>query len=501
VSVKVKPDILHRLRDLRVHLPLRRIEMREGKAFITDACTLCGACVEACPEKAIEKDVEPAGPAKDLSAYAGVWVFAEQHKGEVASVSLELLGEGRKLADKRKAKLSAVFLGSGIKAKAKDSSPTVPMSCTSRRPCAQGLQRRLLRGGLTALAQAHKPEIILAGATAIGRSFFPRSPRRSTPASPRTARCSISTRPRATCTRRGRLRRQHHGHHRHAEPPPQMATVRHKVMKPALRDDSRKGEVVEVPFTQAHASHEGAQDRRGADRDRQYLRGRHHRGGRTGLAARRPSCSAKSSPSARRRRRRDARPWTKAGSPTPTRWARPARPSVQALHRRRISARSSTWPACSRPRPSSPSTRTPTRHLQRRHLRHRRRRARGPAGPDQEIPRDPGIRPFTTETGRHREVAQLERQDQRDANWSTAIPSSRDFVVRLLSFNTGFLRASVPPWWIRSSFVGMRTASPFPVYDLALRSFHDSSARMNLTGIPIRPSSRRVAVRSFHLCL
>ena len=63
---------------------------------------------------------EAAAPAADLSAYKGVWVFAEQHKGDVASVTLELLGEGRKLADKRKTKLSAVFIGHSIKSKAKD---------------------------------------------------------------------------------------------------------------------------------------------------------------------------------------------------------------------------------------------------------------------------------------------------------------------------------------------------------------------------------------------
>ncbi len=90
--------------------------MRDGKAFITEACTLCGACVEACEFKAIEKTEEAAGPVADLSAYKGVWVFAEQHKGGIASVALELLGEGRKLADKKKTNLSAVFIGHGIRA-------------------------------------------------------------------------------------------------------------------------------------------------------------------------------------------------------------------------------------------------------------------------------------------------------------------------------------------------------------------------------------------------
>jgi electron transfer flavoprotein alpha subunit len=103
VSVKVISDKCTACETCVSACPFGAIEMRDGKAFITDACTMCGACVEACEFKAIERTEEQAAvPAADLAAYQGVWVFAEQHKGDVASVSLELLGEGRKLADKKK---------------------------------------------------------------------------------------------------------------------------------------------------------------------------------------------------------------------------------------------------------------------------------------------------------------------------------------------------------------------------------------------------------------
>ncbi|HWR72766.1 MAG TPA: 4Fe-4S binding protein, partial [Nitrospirota bacterium] len=120
MSVRVKSDICTGCETCVAACPFGAIEMREGKAFINDACTMCGACVAVCEFKAIERTEEAAAPAADLSAYRGVWVYAEQHKGGIASVTLELLGEGRKLADKRKAKLSAVLIGSGIKNKAKD---------------------------------------------------------------------------------------------------------------------------------------------------------------------------------------------------------------------------------------------------------------------------------------------------------------------------------------------------------------------------------------------
>ena len=253
MSVKEKPDICTGCETCVSACPFGAIEMREGKAFITDACTLCGACVEACEFKAIEKDIEQMGPAKDLSSYKGVWVFAEQHKGEIASVSLELLGEGRKLADKRQAKLSAVFLGSGIRAKANDliayGADTVYVADD---PALRDFNDDSYAAILTALAREHKPEIILAGATAIGRSFFPKVA--STLYAGLTADCTVLDIDAAT------------GHLHQTRPAfggnimativtpnhrPQMATVRHKVMKPALRDDSRKGEIVDVKFTQA----------------------------------------------------------------------------------------------------------------------------------------------------------------------------------------------------------------------------------------------------------
>ena len=50
----------------------------------------------------------------NIADYKGVWVFAEQREGELQKVSLELLGEGRRQADKLGVKLTALLLGSNI---------------------------------------------------------------------------------------------------------------------------------------------------------------------------------------------------------------------------------------------------------------------------------------------------------------------------------------------------------------------------------------------------
>ena len=233
--------------------PFGAIEMRDGAAFITEACTMCGACVEACEFKAIERSEEAAGPAADLSAYKGVWVFAEQHKGEISSVALELIGEGRKLADKKKTVLAAVFMGHGIKGKAQDLiAYGADRVYVADDPALKDFNDDTYAAVLTGLARQHKPEIILAGATAIGRSFFPKVA--STLYTGLTADCTVldidiesghlhQTRPAFGGNIMATIVTPNHR--------PQMATVRHKVMKPAQRNDSRTGEIIEVKFTPA----------------------------------------------------------------------------------------------------------------------------------------------------------------------------------------------------------------------------------------------------------
>ena len=49
-----------------------------------------------------------------MAEYNGVWVFAEQRSGELQKVSLEILGEGRRLANELGVKLTAVLLGNNV---------------------------------------------------------------------------------------------------------------------------------------------------------------------------------------------------------------------------------------------------------------------------------------------------------------------------------------------------------------------------------------------------
>ncbi len=251
MSVKVIPDKCTGCETCVTACPFGAIEMRDGKAFITEACTMCGACVEVCEFKAIERTEEAAAPSSDLSAYKGIWVFAEQHKGSVSTVALELLGEGRKLADKKKTKLSAIFIGHGIKDKAKELiAHGADIVYIADHPDLKDFNDDSYAAILMTLAKQHKPEIILAGATAIGRSFFPKVA--SALHAGLTADCTVldidaesghlhQTRPAFGGNIMATIVSPNHR--------PQMATVRHKVMKPAPRNDSRTGDIVEIRYT------------------------------------------------------------------------------------------------------------------------------------------------------------------------------------------------------------------------------------------------------------
>jgi len=230
--------------------PFGAICMAGKKAVIDMAkCTLCGACVEACKFKAIELKKD-AGPKKDLSGYKDVWVFCEQKKGVIQSISFELLGEGRKLADKLDVKLCAVILGSGMEpAIEKLSERGADKIYIVDHPALKSYQDDPYTEVLVKLVKEYSPEIILCGATTIGRSLVSRVAVKI--GAGLTADCTgldidkrdkllLQTRPAFGGNIMATIITPNHR--------PQMATVRHKVMKEAEIDKSRKAEVIRKTY-------------------------------------------------------------------------------------------------------------------------------------------------------------------------------------------------------------------------------------------------------------
>ncbi len=210
-----------------------------------DRCVLCGACVQACPFEAIV--IRKKGEAGvDKSEFQGIWVFAEQRDGVIAPVVYELLGKGRELADQMEAELSAVLFGSGIEGL---SSELIAFGADQvievDDPELKHFRDVRYSKALSELAAKYKPAVILAGATVEGRSFVPRVAVQLHTGL--TADCTgleydpetgnlLQTRPAFGGNIMATIVTSNHR--------PQMATVRHKVMDPAPRDDDRSGIVI-----------------------------------------------------------------------------------------------------------------------------------------------------------------------------------------------------------------------------------------------------------------
>ncbi|MBF0563797.1 MAG: 4Fe-4S binding protein [Nitrospirae bacterium] len=230
--------------------PYDALVMVDEHAFVNEYCQLCKACLSVCPEGAIKEYEERVGVPKhsaDLSSYKGVMVFAEQREGKVTNVALELLGAGRRLSDKLGVALSAALFG----APQTEALELVKWGADKVYLCDDESLRyfndepyaELMSGLIT----AHKPEIVLGGATSVGRSFFPRVAARLKAGL--TADCT--TLEIEDGTRNLLAIRPAFGGNIMAtitcpDTRPQMATVRPKVMKKGFCDTCRAGEIVRI---------------------------------------------------------------------------------------------------------------------------------------------------------------------------------------------------------------------------------------------------------------
>ena len=107
--------------------------------------------------------------------FNGVWVFAEQREGQLQKVSLELLGEGRKIADKLGSKLTALLIGNKVQNLVEDlSRHGADEVLVVDAPELEHYTTDGYTKAICELANAKKPNIIFIGATFIGRDLGPR---------------------------------------------------------------------------------------------------------------------------------------------------------------------------------------------------------------------------------------------------------------------------------------------------------------------------------------
>ena len=231
--------------------PFEAIKMSDRLPEIGAACTECGACLEACKFGALEKVDDGAGEGMDIGEYHDVWVFAEQRDNKLMPVVIELMGEGRRLADEIGCRLGVIVCGENI------DRITYELGCYGAdliySADAPELRTYTTDAYTKVIYEAvikYKPEILLLGATHIGRDLGPSIAVKC--GTGLTADCTkleinpedkklMQTRPAFGGNLMATIVCEKHR--------PQMATVRPKVFKVPQPDFSRRGKVLRPAFS------------------------------------------------------------------------------------------------------------------------------------------------------------------------------------------------------------------------------------------------------------
>ena len=195
-----------------------------------------------------------------LAEYKGVFVFAQQVDNELSSIAFELIGKGKELAKDLDTEVTAVLLGSNVKGLTDElGAYGADKVIVVDNPVLETYRTEPYAQALTAVIREYKPEIVLVGATAIGRDLGP------------TVSARVATGLTADCTVLeigdfplkpvpGKEDEQKHNQLLMTRPAfggntiatiacpdnrPQMATVRPGVMQKLPREEGRKAEVIE----------------------------------------------------------------------------------------------------------------------------------------------------------------------------------------------------------------------------------------------------------------
>jgi electron transfer flavoprotein alpha subunit len=178
--------------------PVNCVEMTDSGEPVIDSvkCIGCQKCVKICPASALEMfftpeeqqilaqlaataapveeeiDPEAAALALKLAEYRGVWVFVEQTEGEPAKVSWELLGVGAGLAAKLGVELSALVIGDNVEHLCDEAfAYGAAKAYLLDAPVYRYYRTEAYVEGCCHLIETYKPEIILMGATGMGRDL------------------------------------------------------------------------------------------------------------------------------------------------------------------------------------------------------------------------------------------------------------------------------------------------------------------------------------------
>lgn len=249
--------------------PFDALTLENGIVIVSpERCTDCGACVKVCPTEALKVEKKPEKMShqdkervieqkekaveihEELERYQGVWIFIEQVRGQAAPVSWELLGAGKILANKLKTELAAVVLGDNVSHLADEAyTYGADKVYLMESPVLKDYRNKPYTAGVVELINKYNPEIVLMGATSLGRDLA--GSVAATVETGLTADCTeldvesesrflLQSRPAFGGNIMATIICRHHR--------PQMATVRPRVLEMPEPETGRKGKLIREPF-------------------------------------------------------------------------------------------------------------------------------------------------------------------------------------------------------------------------------------------------------------
>lgn len=187
--------------------------------------------------------------------YKDIYVIAEQRDGDVSKVGIELIGESAKLAADLGQKVYGVLIGDDIKAKAHILIEAgADGVVVIEDPMLKEFATEPYTKAITAMIENYKPNIVMFGATSIGRDVAPRvAARIHTGLTADCTKLDIDPETKLLMMTRPAFGGNIMATIRCKDYRPQMATVRPGVMKPAEKQPGKKGSIDEfkVEFTDA----------------------------------------------------------------------------------------------------------------------------------------------------------------------------------------------------------------------------------------------------------
>ena len=231
--------------------PFNAMAMVDGQVQINAACKMCRMCLRNCPSQAISEQVDAPQPQIDKSQWHYILVYVEHSYGRIHPVTLELIGKAHELARVIGQQVNCLMIGDHIE-QAADS--LLDYGVANVYLYEDERLKYFRADNYTEVfedcIQRSHPAVVLVGATVSGRSLAPRTAARFRTGL--TADCTVlemrentdlvQIRPAFGGNIMAQILNTNHR--------PQFATVRYKVMDPAVKQ-ARIGKVVSCPIDPA----------------------------------------------------------------------------------------------------------------------------------------------------------------------------------------------------------------------------------------------------------